>query len=330
MSNTFFADSSETRVALIEESTWGTTPTAPTTFKTMRVTSESLSVETETVTGSELRADRNVAHLINASKATGGSIEMELNHDDVVHLLMESALQGAFSSDKLINGVAQKSFTLERTFSHTSNGTSGETYVRHTGMTVDTMGLTMSAGSMITASFGFLGKEATTDTVIIGSGTADAATYTAASTTPPLSASKDFASLTMTGITSPKISSLSLNTTNNLRRQQGVGVETSVGLGSGRFEVTGSMDFYMENKDVLDDYLGGTATSLAFTIGAASGAKYTFTIPTVKFETVSINAGGNDQDVFVSAGWRGLFNTDVDSGTGGNQGGTMMITRNVS
>ena len=89
------------------------------------------------------------------------------------------------------------------------------------------------------------------------------------------------------------------------------------------------MDFYMENKEVLDDYLGGTATSLAFTIGAAAGAKYTFTIPTVKFESVTINAGGNDQDVFVSAGWRGLFNTDVDSGTSDNQGGTMMIERNV-
>ncbi len=325
MSNTFFADSSETRVALIEEdTTWGTTPSTP-AFKTMRVTSESLSVETETVTGSELRADRNVAHLINASKATGGSIEMELNHDDVVHLLMESALQSSFSSDKLINGVAPKSFTMERTFSHTSSGTATNTFVRHTGMMCDTMGLTMSAGSMITASFGFLGKEATS-----GSAAITGATYTAASTTPPLSASKDFASLTMSGITSPKISSLSLNTTNNLRRQQGVGVETSVGLGAGRFEVTGSMDFYMENKEVLDDYLAGTATSLAFTIGAASGAKYTFTIPTVKFETVSINAGGNDQDVFVSAGWRGLFNTDVDSGTVGNQGGTMMITRNVS
>lgn len=323
MSNTYFADSSETRVALIEEATWGTTPSTP-AFKIMRVTGESLSVETETVTGSELRADRNVAHLINASKATGGSIEMELNHDDVVHLMMESAMQSAFASDKLINGVTPKMFTMERTFSHTVSGSGTNTFVRHSGMMCDTMALTMSAGSMITASFGFLGKEATSAAAAI-----TGAAYTPASTTPPLSASKDFASLTMSNITSPKISSLSLNTTNNLRRQQGVGVETSVGLGTGRFEVTGSMDFYMENKEALDAYLGGTATSLAFTIGAAAGAKYTFTIPTVKFESVTINAGGNDQDVFVSAGWRGLFNADVDSGTADNQGGTMMIERNV-
>lgn len=324
MANTFFSDSSETRVALIDEgNTWGTTPSTP-AFKIMRVTGESLSVETETVTGSELRADRNVAHLINASKATGGSVEMELNHDDVVHLLMESAMQSAFSSDKLINGVAPKSFTIERTFSHTSSGSATNTFIRSTGMMVDTMAITMSAGSMITASFGFLGKEAVAAAAAISG-----SSYTAASTTPPLSASKDFASLTMANITSPKISSLSLNTTNNLRRQQGVGVETSVGLGAGRFEVTGSIDFYMENKEVLDDYLGGTATSLAFTIGESSGNKYTFTVPTVKFETVAINAGGNDQDVFVSAGFRGLFNTDVDSGTSGSQGGTMMIERAV-
>lgn len=329
MANTYYADSSEARVALIAEADWGTTPTTP-VFKTMRVTGESLSLETETAVSSEIRADRNVADLIRMSEGTGGGVDMELVHDDVTDLLFEGAMQSAYSGNKLINASTQKSFTVERTFGSTSSGTATNTFIRHTGMMVDTMAISLSAGSMVTASYGFVGKKATTGDAIIGAGTAAAATYAAASSESLMSASTDFASLTMAGIT-PVVSSLTLNTTNNLRRQAAVGSDSSVGIGNGRFEVSGSIDFYLENKVILDEYLSGdNTTSLSFTIGKDANKKFTFNIPTVKLESVSVNAGGNDSDVFVSVGWRGLFSADVDSGAAGNQGGTMMITKAVS
>jgi hypothetical protein len=332
MANTYYADSSEARVALIAEADWGTTPTTP-VFKTMRVTGESLSLETETAVSSEIRADRNVADLIRMSEGTGGGVDMELVHDDVTDLLFEGAMQSAYSGNKLINASTQKSFTIERTFGSTSSGTATNTFIRHTGMMVDTMAISLSAGSMVTASYGFVGKKATTGDAVLGDAAANpstAATYTAASSESLMSASTDFASLTMAGIT-PVVSSLTLNTTNNLRRQAAVGSDSSVGIGNGRFEVSGSIDFYLENKVILDEYLSGdNTTSLAFTIGKDANKKFTFNIPVVKLESVSVNAGGNDSDVFVSVGWRGLFSDDVDGGTGGNQGGTMMITKAVT
>lgn len=319
MANTFYADSSETRVALITESDWGTTPSSP-AFKTMRVTSESLTLETETAQSNEIRDDRNVADLIRMSEATGGSIEMELSHDDVTNLLMESALQSEFSATapkNMANGVAQKSFTIERLFKSTSSGSATNTFIRHTGMLVDTMSVSMSAGSMITTSYGFVGKQATADNAGIAS-----ASYPPQTTSTLMSASQDFASLTMSGLT-PVVSSLTLNTTNNLRRQQAVGTDTSVGIGNGRFECTGTIDFYLEDKTVLDEYLTGDNTSsLSFIVGSTTNKKYKFNIPTIKFESVAVNAGGNDQDVFVSVGFRGLFNTSIN--------GTLEITKEVA
>ena len=318
MANTFYADSSETRVALIPETDWGTTPSTP-AFKTMRVTSESLTLETETAQSNEIREDRNVSDLIRMSEATGGSIEMELSHDDVTNLLMESALQSSFTANVMENGVAQKSFTIERLFKSTSSGVATNTFVRHTGMLVDTMSISMSAGSMITTSYGFVGKQATAaSTGITG------ATYPPQTTSTLMSASQDFASLTMSGL-SPVVSSLTLNTTNNLRRQQAVGTDTSVGIGNGRFECTGTIDFYLEDKTVLDEYLTGDNTSsLSFILGGTANKKYKFNMPNIKFESVAVNAGGNDQDVFVSVGFRALYDSTTLTG------GTLEITNEVA
>src|SRR3546814_20362571 len=116
-------------------------------------------------------------------------------------------------------------------------------------------------------------------------------------------AAANFASLTVTGVTSPKISTITRNATNILREQAVVGSDELAGIGSGRFEVSGTMEIYLENKELLDLYIAATAADLSFTIGATTTEKYTFSVPNFKFSSAEVVAGCNDQDAVINAGW---------------------------
>jgi hypothetical protein len=102
-----------------------------------------------------------------------------------------------------------------------------------------------------------------------------------------MNAAVDFGSLAITGVSSPKLTALNLNITNNLRQQKVIGSLDSIGLGTGRFEVTGDLTAYFENEALYDLFLDGDATDLTFTLTDSAGNLYTFDIGTIKFETAA-------------------------------------------
>lgn len=289
-------DSSQTRLAYIAESTYGATPSTP-TFLEARFVSESLNANRETVTSNEIRADRNVSDVIQVSQNAGGSVEFELSYGSFDDWL-ESLMFNTWSSNVLKNGTTRKSFTLEKTF---ETGATDQ-YHRFTGAVVDAMSLSIQAGQLVSGSFEFLAKGASTAQAAIAS-----SDYTAPNTNDVINAATDFASLAVTGVTSPEITALNLNITNNLRQQQVVGSIDSRGIGTGRFEVTGDFTAYFENEELYDLFLNGTATDLAFQLGGASELNYLFEMDKIKFESGEVIAGGNDQDVLANMTFRALY-----------------------
>lgn len=293
-------DSSQTRLAYITEVTYGTTPASP-VFKNQRFTSESLNANIENRVSNEIRADRNVTDLIQVGSEAGGSVDFELSYGSFEDWL-ESLMYGTWASNILKNGNTQKSFTIEKTFEAGAT----DQYHRFTGCIANSLSLDIQAKQIVTGSFEFLAKGATTAQAIIAS-----ATYTAANSNPVINAATNFASFSMSGVTSPEITSLKLKVTNNLRRQPIVGSIDARGIGTGRFEVTGEAMLYFTNQTLYDLFLAGTASNLSFVIGGASTKKYQFDIANLKFEKVEIVAGGNDQDVMAKVSFRGLYdNTD--------------------
>lgn len=293
-------DSSQTRLAYITEVTYGTTPASP-VFKNQRFVSESLNANIENIVSNEIRADRNVTDLIQVGANAGGAVDFELSYGSFDDWL-ESLMYGAWSSNILKNGNTQKSFTIEKTFEAGAT----DQYHRFTGCIANTLKLAIQAKQVVTGSFEFLAKGATTAQAIIAS-----ATYTAANSNPVINAAVNFASFSMSGVTSPELTSLNLNITNNLRRQNIVGSLDARGIGTGRFEVSGEATLYFANASLYDLFLAGTASNLTFVIGGASTKKYQFDIANLKFEKAEIVAGGNDQDVMAKVSFRGLYdNTD--------------------
>lgn len=310
------ANASETRLAYVSESAWGTTPSTP-GYQNLRYTGESLNVDTTNTTSNEIRADRNVSDLIKIGSGASGGINFELSYSTLDDLL-EGVFQSTWSSDVLKNGQTAKSFSLEKTI---ELGASDE-YLRYTGMVPNTFSLDVTAGQIITGSVDFMGKGgATSASAISGS------TYTSANTKGVMSAANDFASLSLDSLSpTPSIQTISLNINNNLRAQQAVGSVDAVGIGSGRFEVTGSLQAYFESKALYDNYLNATAGSLSFTLGSVTSEKYTISLPNIKLSSGRVVAGGNDQDVMTEINFQALYDT---SGSPANNC-TAILTRGVS
>lgn len=288
--------SSQTRLAAIAESVYGTTPTSP-AFQNMRFTSESLKPNIENITSNEIRADRNVADLIQVGSNAGGAVNFELSYGTFDEFL-ESVMFNTWATDVLKNGNTQKSFTLEKTFEAGAT----DQYHRFTGAVANTMSLALQAGQIATGNFGFLAKGFSAGQAILSG-----ATYVAANANPVINAASNFGSLSVTGASGIELTTLNLNITNNLRQQPVIGSIQSRGVSTGRFEVTGDLTAYFEDEDLYNLFLNGTAADLTFNLTDSLTNDYEFEIGNLKFETGEVIAGGNDQDVMVQLTFRGLY-----------------------
>lgn len=301
-------DASQTRFASIVEATYGVTPSTP-TFLTKRITSERFKPSIQYSSSDELRADRNVSDLTQVGAAAGGGYDFELSYGSF-DAELESAFQGTWTTNVLKNASTLKSFTHEKKFM--TGGT--DQYHRYTGQVANTLSLNIEAGKRVTGSLDFLGKSmSAAQTIITG------ATYTAPNTNPTMNAATNFASLSLTGVTAPAITKIGLNIDNKMRQQPIVGSLYSKGVGSGRFVVTGSLEAYFENQEMLDLYLNDTASALAFSIGGASTLKYAISLPKIKFTDAEILAGGNDTDVMAKMAFQAYYDSTALC--------TMQITR---
>lgn len=289
-------DSSQTRLAYITETVWGTTPTTP-AFLNQRFTGESLNANIENAISNEIRADRNIGDLIQVGSEAGGNVDFEMSYASFEDW-MESLMYNVWSTNVLKNGLIEKFFTLEKTFEAGAT----DQFHRTTGAIVNSLNLSMQTNSIVTGTFGFMGKALSAAQVIV-----TGATYTAVNSNPVMNAAADFASLAITGVTGPELTSLNLNITNNLRGQKVLGSLENRAIGTGRFEVTGDLTAYFENEELYDLLLSGTSADLAFKIGDASSKNYLFNVDKIKFETGEVLASGNDQDVMVNMTFRGLY-----------------------
>jgi len=303
------SNASEFQLAHIAEVNAGATPANPVFIKD-RITGGGMQVIQDFVTSNEIRPDRQITDRVRVGRRSEGQFNFELSYGSFDDWL-EGLFQGAWSSNVLENGITKKFFTLEELY---ECGTTDQ-YRRFPGVQVNTMSMSVTAGQIVTGSFGLMGFGTPTLAQAIISG----ATYTDPNDNPVLTASNDFASFAMTGVTSPKVQSLELAINNNLRNQAVAGSIDPVGMGSGRFDVSGSITLYFEDDAAYDLFLGNTYTDLTFRVGGASTLKYDVLIPNIKFTAASIEAAGNDTDVPLTLQWGAVMDASQEH--------TIQITR---
>lgn len=210
------------------------------------------------------------------------------------------------SSSRLRNapnaaGIVEKSFTVQKVF----NDTTVPTYQNFTGMIADTMSLNFEVGSILSGSFGFMGRAADIGTTQIAG-----ATTVSATTTDVMNSVSNLNNIEFDDAdTSASLLSMTLETTGNLRAQKAIGSLPSVGVGTGRLEITGSISLYFEDITEYNKFLQNTSFKVSFRVNDSAGNAYIVTLPKVKYEGMTMVAGGLDADIEMSGTYRALLGT---------------------
>jgi hypothetical protein len=292
------ADGSQVRLADISEVTIGTTPATP-TFQTMRYVSSDIRIVKQTDIPDEIRADRNVATIVDVGRMVQGTINTFLSYG-TFDTWLARLLCSSWSSDVLKNGILQQAATLEKFFEQGAT----DSFIRYQACRFNTLDLRLQARQSVSANWGIMGIRSPTPTTAIITG----ATYTAATTTPVFNAGLNVSAMSFTGITAaPKIQAMTMNIRNNIYANDVVGSYEPYSHGLGRFEVTGSLTTYFENLDTYNAILGHTDVALSTTLLDELGNSYVIAIPKVKLLDGGPVVAGNGRAVMLEVPYQAYF-----------------------
>jgi len=257
-------DSANKQDAIVTESTQNTTPSTP-SFLLGRFTSVGGSPQRNSVRSPERRADRMMASMVTGLNGFQKSISGVWCRDAANDVLLQSLLNGAYSSNVLKNGSTASFFTLEEKY----EGGATDPYRRATGCQVDSMAMSYRMGEAIQCNWSIRHMgEATATSAIAG------ATYAAASPGYDPVSTVDVAVTSMFGLTSPKVVGLDMTITNNMNSLYSFGSANPWGLSNGLFDISGTLQVYLS---AAADYSTFTTrqTGLTFniTLGSVTNQK---------------------------------------------------------
>lgn len=203
-----------------------------------------------------------------------------------------------FHGNYLRNGttIAQNQFTVERELTDITQ------FFAFKGMRVNSLNFNLATGQIMTCAASFMGKN------VVRTGATVATTTKAALTADVMNAASDAVVVNEGGTSAGIVRSMTIQTNNNLREQKAVGTLGNAGMGSGVFEVTGSLEAYFQDGTLYDKYTVNAATSLAC-VFVQDNQAYVLTVPRVKIESCSISAGGRNQDMILNMSYRGIMDT---------------------
>ena len=175
------------------------------------------------------------------------------------------------------------------------------------GMMVDTFQMSIAAKAVMTASFGFLGTNHTTETSSIGSG------YNTMPSADSMNAVNHYQGTLLRhndagqpAAPTATVTRVELNVANSVRRDVGL---TATDMGKGKFMFTVSFDAFFNDMNVYDQYASDGFTTLAVGVIDSQNQGYGLTIPKIRYSDADILAGGGDQAVLARFSGQGVLQT---------------------
>ncbi|AXQ69740.1 minor tail protein [Caulobacter phage CcrSC] len=191
----------------------------------------------------------------------------------------------------LVEDITPQDYVLETGFEDVGQ------YFIADGQRVGGFSYDISSNAILTGSFTFSGRAMTrSDVTILG----DEGVYTVLGTTATEVANStvNVGNVNVNGeVLSTALQSIQLTGDNNLRDQNAVSYKFPAGIGSGRMDITGSVNAYFADGALWDKFLNHETVSLSYSISDVAGHTYHFTIPSCKFSSDQVNPAGGNQDV---------------------------------
>lgn len=129
-----------------------------------------------------------------------------------------------------------------------------------------------------------------------------------------MSATTNVGALTKNGAPlATAIKSISLQGDAALREQTAVAHKFPVGIGVGRFKLTGKFSAYFETGELFDNFIQHDTISLGWFIQDLDGQRYDITLPAIKLTEDPLSPGSIDQDVMEEISWEAKRDPATDS-----------------
>ncbi|MBS3648866.1 hypothetical protein KEU06_09630 [Pseudaminobacter sp. 19-2017] len=197
-----------------------------------------------------------------------------------------------------VNDFIRQSFTVETSFEDVNQ------HFVATGLRVGTFELSMESGEISTGSISMMGRameRRKTQTSLLRN-----APYTPkdAPAHDVMNATSNVGNLAIDGVAGAAfLQSISISGDASLREQRAVGNKYAVGIGVGRFQLTGSFSAYFETGELFDKFVDHDTISLSFFYHDNQRNRYDFTIPAIKLTADPVAPEGIDQDVIEAIEW---------------------------
>jgi len=271
-----FAQGSRSSLSYIVESTFGTTPAG--NFTNLPFSTHSLNLTKDRVAGNDIQSDRMPRVDRHGNRQVSGDISVDLRDADYDDLL-EAAMLNTWSTNVLKVGTTPKFFSIE---DYAADIDQARLF---TGVTVNTMGVSLAPNQMVTTTFGLVGK-----TMTIG-GTQK--TQDPASGAAPFDAySGDLSIGNVGGASSVAIvTALDFTLTNGFAPTFVIGDDSAPSLEYGRAEVGGTLSAYFEDASLINRFLNETETEIEVSVGDGTNTM-TFTFPRVKINSADVGVDG--------------------------------------
>ena len=203
------------------------------------------------------------------------------------------------------NGILPQSYSIEKRFT----GLDTTTYQTFPGSMVAGFSQNYAVGELLTGSVEVLSKEGPMNETGF-SGLTD----TPASAFDIYNAVNNMKNILIDDVASTQsYLTLSLEVGNNLRGQKAIGALGNVGVGVGKLDISGSISVYFEDKTEMDKFTNNTAFSLSYRLEDAAGNAYIYTYGRVKYDALTVVAGGENTDLVAEGSWTAILDTASNS-----------------
>lgn len=287
-----FAQGSRSRLAYVVESTFGTTPGAPTMI-TIPYNTHSLDLTKQRVQGNEILSDRIPRVDRHGNRSAGGDIVVDLRDTDYDDFI-ESAFFNTFSSAGVLTiGTTPQFLSIEDGALDVSE------YRQFTGMAVSSMSVSIAPNQMVQATFSMVGKDVTQASSPLD------ATPTAPSGGEPFDSYSG--TISDGGGNISIVTSFQFTINNSLAPTFVVGSAATPQLEYGLAQVEGTLNVYYEDETLINKFLNEVESNVQVVVDdPASGNSYTFDFPAVKYNGASVPVQ-NPQSRTISLPFVGLY-----------------------
>jgi len=268
--------------------------TEATSFTNLPFTTHSLNLSKERVAGTDIQSDRMPRVDRHGNRTVAGDIVADLRHREF-DVLMQAALMSnndfatGFTAGDGLTTVANAAVVGQTpTYLTIEDYASDIDQARlFTGMTVNTMAVSMAPNQMVTTTFGLIGRNMSISAT-------EKTGVTASAGFEPFDAySGDIkiGSVGTLGAAQTIITALDFTLTNGFNPTHVIGEDLSQEFEYATAAVEGTVSAYFQDTSLIDRFLNETESALEVTVGEGSNT-LTFSFPRIKINSADVGVDG--------------------------------------